>query len=165
VYPHHAGKSALMAAAANGHVTALQVILENGAPWNALDRRNRSAGDYAFENKHQAAVDLLLQAGVRAELLLSLIRKRKRARAIASSGKEAPAKNADYLECMHLLSRARVWLCGAVRICWNELRVVRVKFMWDIVSACIRRSLSRSLSFFNSRFATLSLVFSVLDSL
>eukprot|EP00007_Cunea_sp_BSH-02190019_P002805 CAMPEP_0174246984 /NCGR_PEP_ID=MMETSP0417-20130205/42342_1 /TAXON_ID=242541 /ORGANISM="Mayorella sp, Strain BSH-02190019" /LENGTH=381 /DNA_ID=CAMNT_0015326837 /DNA_START=508 /DNA_END=1653 /DNA_ORIENTATION=- len=92
------GTSALMAAAANGHVEAMQVILENGAPWNALDRSNCSAGDYAFENGHQEAVDFLLQAGVRAELLLSMIRKRKRAREAASSGIEAPAKNADYLE-------------------------------------------------------------------
>lgn len=46
------GRSALMLAAEKGHMDVVVVLLERGAPWNALDRRGKCAGQYAFQNEH-----------------------------------------------------------------------------------------------------------------
>ncbi|EDQ87989.1 uncharacterized protein MONBRDRAFT_33022 [Monosiga brevicollis MX1] len=63
------GKSCLMAAAENGHLDAVQLLLQEGAPWNAVDRSARCAGEYAVSEGYQDIVDALVDAGVRAELL------------------------------------------------------------------------------------------------
>ena len=64
------GKSPLMAAAEAGHLQVCQVLLDSGAPWNAVDRQGQCAGNYATNNQHWEAVNLLVDAGTRAELIL-----------------------------------------------------------------------------------------------
>ena len=47
------GMSALMVAAQQGHTAAVEALLAHGAPWNAQDTREMSAGDYAMDNGHE----------------------------------------------------------------------------------------------------------------
>jgi len=91
------GMSCLMAAAGKGSLALVQLLLQHGAPWNALDRQSRCAGEYAVAGidttgsatttgEHQACVDCLVQAGVAAELLFGAVDRRERlAKAEASS--------------------------------------------------------------------------------
>ena len=58
------GHSALMAAAAAGATEAVEALLGAGAPWNAIDRRGRCAGDYAMEGDHAGAAGSILEAGM-----------------------------------------------------------------------------------------------------
>lgn len=67
------GTSVLMAAAEAGASKVCSLLLEVGAPWNALDRNGRCAGEYAVDAGHQDIVDLLVTAGVTAELLLGAV--------------------------------------------------------------------------------------------
>ncbi|KAL7533178.1 hypothetical protein ACHAWF_004370, partial [Thalassiosira exigua] len=67
---HATGLSPLMVAAKHGHLKACEVLLEAGAPWNALDRRGKCAGDHATENQKWDVVEALVEAGTRAELIL-----------------------------------------------------------------------------------------------
>jgi len=48
-------------------------LLDSGGPWNALHPSGLSAGDFAMEAGHQDAFDILLNAGMRAELVLGKI--------------------------------------------------------------------------------------------
>jgi hypothetical protein len=59
-----------MAAAEAGFVEICKLSLDNGAPWNALDRFNQCAGNYATGKQHWDVVNLLVDAGTAAELLL-----------------------------------------------------------------------------------------------
>jgi ankyrin repeat protein len=59
-----------MAAAEAGLVEICKLLLDHGAPWNALDRLNKCAGNYATEKQHWDVVNLLVDAGTAAELLL-----------------------------------------------------------------------------------------------
>ena len=67
------GASALMLAAGGGHAEIVQALLRAGAPWNALDRCDRCAGNYALDASHQSIVDALVEHAVRAELLLAAV--------------------------------------------------------------------------------------------
>lgn len=67
------GRSALMAAAGAGSLECVQLLLERGAPWNALDREGKCAGEYAMESGSQACVDALVNAGVQAQLLFGFL--------------------------------------------------------------------------------------------
>lgn len=64
------GISPLMAAADAGHLDLCRILLEYGAPWNAVDRRGKCAGNYATERQHWHVVELLVDAGTKAELIL-----------------------------------------------------------------------------------------------
>jgi protein arginine N-methyltransferase 2 len=64
------GQSPLMAAASAGNHALCQYLLDAGAPWNALDRQGRCAGDYATAAEQWSVVNLLVEWGVRAELIL-----------------------------------------------------------------------------------------------
>ena len=64
------GMSPLMEAAKHGHTTICEVLLENGAPWNAIDRNGKCAGNYATEYGYWDIVNLLVDAGTKAELIL-----------------------------------------------------------------------------------------------
>jgi protein arginine N-methyltransferase 2 len=98
------GTSCLMAAAAKGSLALVQLLLQHGAPWNALDRTGRCAGEYAVAGigdctpsssssssssssmgEHQACVDCLVQAGVAAELLFGAVDRRERLASVATS--------------------------------------------------------------------------------
>lgn len=58
------GLTPLMHAAKNGCADVVKALLDAGAPWNALSPSNISAGDFAMDNGHQFAFDLLLNAGL-----------------------------------------------------------------------------------------------------
>ena len=62
-----------MTAAEHGQEQLVTLLLEHGAPWNALDQHNKCAGNYATDNNHQRCVDLLVDAGVKAELILGCV--------------------------------------------------------------------------------------------
>ena len=62
------GVSALMLAAGGGHLAIVELLLAAGAPWNAVDRRGRCAGNHALDNSQQHVVDFLVDAAVKAEL-------------------------------------------------------------------------------------------------
>lgn len=66
------GMSVLMAAAGSGNIDIVKFLLEEGAPWNAVDRKYRCAGDYAAMNGHQAIVDLIMDHAVMSEMILSI---------------------------------------------------------------------------------------------
>ena len=70
------GCSPLMLAAAAGHAPIVRALLAAGAPWNAVDRRGRCAGNHALDAGQQAIVDLLVDEAVRAELLLGAAERR-----------------------------------------------------------------------------------------
>lgn len=61
-----------MVAASSGHVDIVRYLLEEGAPWNAVDRKYMCAGDYAARHGQQTCIDVLLDHAVMSELLLSL---------------------------------------------------------------------------------------------
>ncbi|VDP91719.1 unnamed protein product [Echinostoma caproni] len=106
------GISVLMVAASSGHVDIVRYLLEQGAPWNAVDRKNMCAGDYAAKHGQQACIDVLLDHAVMSELLLSLTLSRTSGNEILADstvfctrngnqsrdkGTEPPAMNASYL--------------------------------------------------------------------
>lgn len=84
------GLTPLMHAARAGHAPIVKVLLDWGAPWNALSPSNLSAGDFAMELGHQDAFDILLNAGIQAELVLGTIARMK--------NKDGRDVNGDYLE-------------------------------------------------------------------
>jgi type IV protein arginine methyltransferase len=73
------GMSPLMAAAGCGHDHVVQYLLqEGGAPWNAVDRNGRCAGDYATAGEHWSTVNALVAWGTRAELILGMVERGNR---------------------------------------------------------------------------------------
>lgn len=64
------GISGLMKAAENGHAEVVGMLLEAGAPWNAVDNEGYCVGEYATASKRSDIVELLMEWGVQAELLL-----------------------------------------------------------------------------------------------
>jgi protein arginine N-methyltransferase 2 len=64
------GISPLMAASKAGHLELVQQLLEQGAPWNAVDRQAQCAGNYATTAEHWGVVHVLVEWGTRAELIL-----------------------------------------------------------------------------------------------
>jgi protein arginine N-methyltransferase 2 len=64
------GLSPLMVASRAGHVEICRALLDAGAPWNALDRSGKCAGDHAVDGERWDVVNLLVDAGTRSELIL-----------------------------------------------------------------------------------------------
>ena len=64
------GTSPLMIASQYGHLHICQTLLENGAPWNAIDRYGKCAGNYATDAQQWDVVNLLVEAGTKAEVSL-----------------------------------------------------------------------------------------------
>lgn len=65
------GQSPLMVASSVGtNLPLVQLLLEAGAPWNAVDRQGQCAGNYATDAQHWEVVNLLVEWGTRAELIL-----------------------------------------------------------------------------------------------
>lgn len=66
----HEGTTALMTAAEHGQLAVVLALLQAGAPWNQQDKAGYCAGEYATASKNQDIVELLMEWGVQAELLL-----------------------------------------------------------------------------------------------
>ena len=64
------GTSPLMIASQYGHLHICQTLLDNGAPWNAIDRYGKCAGNYATDAQQWDVVNLLVEAGTKAEVSL-----------------------------------------------------------------------------------------------
>ena len=64
------GLSPLMVASRAGHADVCRILLDASAPWNALDRTGRCAGDHAVEMERWDVVNLLVDVGTKAELIL-----------------------------------------------------------------------------------------------
>jgi protein arginine N-methyltransferase 2 len=79
-YDDETGASCLMLAAAHGAQAACKGLLQAGAPWNALDRRGKCAGEYALDAGHQAIVNMIVDHAVRCEMLLGAAGRNERLR-------------------------------------------------------------------------------------
>lgn len=64
------GQSALMVAASLPSLPLTTLLIDHGAVWNALDRKQLCAGDYAVTANSQATVDYLVNVATTAELIL-----------------------------------------------------------------------------------------------
>ncbi|KAI4985013.1 hypothetical protein ZWY2020_017643 [Hordeum vulgare] len=95
------GMTPLMRAATGGHVAAARLLLDAGAPWNALSPEGLSAGDLTSD---PATYDLLLDHALRSELILGTVARRQAAPANSSDG--APAET--YLDSRVSFSEDRV---------------------------------------------------------
>lgn len=62
------GLSPLMMASKGGHVEVCRALLDAGAPWNAVDRTGKCAGNYATDGGHWDVVNLLVEEGTKAEV-------------------------------------------------------------------------------------------------
>ncbi len=58
------GQNTLMVAAKGGHDVVVEILLEAGTPWNAIDKEGYCAGDLAILAGHQSTADILLEAGL-----------------------------------------------------------------------------------------------------
>jgi type IV protein arginine methyltransferase len=73
------GQSPLMVASNYGHVNLVRYLLEDcHAPWNAVDRHGHCAGNFATDQTHWPVVELLVDWGTRAELILGTIERQSR---------------------------------------------------------------------------------------
>lgn len=94
------GKSALMLAAKHNRIEILKFLLEKGAPWNAIDKFSKCAGNYAIdsENFQQETVDLLVNHAVKCELLLGQLGKSSQCFVTPGGDQEnRKQNNADYI--------------------------------------------------------------------
>jgi type IV protein arginine methyltransferase len=64
------GLSPLMAASQGGFKRLVEQLLDLGAPWNAVDRQGKCAGNYATDAEQWDIVNVLVDWGTRAELIL-----------------------------------------------------------------------------------------------
>lgn len=80
------GTSCLMLAARAGSERAVAALLRAGAPWNALDRAGRCAGEYALAEGHQVVVDAIVEHAARCELLLGAAGRNERMRMAGGAG-------------------------------------------------------------------------------
>ena len=90
------GLSPLMAAAKAGHISLVKTLLEDGgAPWNALDRQNKCAGDHATDHEHWEVVNLLVEWATRSELILGTLQKSQMAAAAGAASGQPGAVLSD----------------------------------------------------------------------
>eukprot|EP01025_Chloroclados_australasicus_P004371 TRINITY_DN1106_c0_g1_i13.p1 TRINITY_DN1106_c0_g1~~TRINITY_DN1106_c0_g1_i13.p1 ORF type:complete len:367 (-),score=41.46 TRINITY_DN1106_c0_g1_i13:672-1772(-) len=75
-YQNEEGVSPLMLASKNGHLEVVRKLLESGAPWNALDKDGKCAGEYAWEGQQDEVAQELIDHGCRAEMILGIAEKR-----------------------------------------------------------------------------------------
>jgi protein arginine N-methyltransferase 2 len=92
------GMTPLMHAATGGHAAATRVLLDAGAPWNALSPSGLSAGDLTSD---PPTYDLLLDHALRSELILGTVARRQ-----ANSSEGVPAES--YLDSRVSFSEDRV---------------------------------------------------------
>uniref|UniRef100_A0A383WQ27 RMT2 domain-containing protein n=1 Tax=Tetradesmus obliquus TaxID=3088 RepID=A0A383WQ27_TETOB len=86
-----------MTAAENGHTAVVAALLEAGAPWNQQDKSGYCAGEYATASKKHEIVEMIMEWGVQAELLLGAA-SRTNEEASTSGTAGSSAANAGYLQ-------------------------------------------------------------------
>ncbi|WIA36719.1 hypothetical protein OEZ86_007992 [Tetradesmus obliquus] len=96
-YQNDEGTSALMTAAENGHTAVVAALLEAGAPWNQQDKSGYCAGEYATASKKHEIVEMIMEWGVQAELLLGAASRTSEG-ASTSGTASSSAANAGYLQ-------------------------------------------------------------------
>jgi type IV protein arginine methyltransferase len=84
------GCAPLMAAASGGFAHICHYLLQQGAPWNAVDRYGQCAGNVATDREHWDVVNLLVEWGTRAELILGRI-EREQKRLLRNSAESVTA--------------------------------------------------------------------------
>lgn len=89
------GQSPLMIAAATGQAALVQLLLEQGAPWNAVDRNGQCAGNYATDAEHWEIVNHLVDWGTRSEFILGAAQRAQRQQ------EQAPVVNDPNLPVSH----------------------------------------------------------------
>ena len=67
------GRTALHAAAEHGRREAIELLLENHHPWNAVDDAGVSAAEYAQRAGFKDLYDFMVREGIRTELLIRLL--------------------------------------------------------------------------------------------
>ncbi|KAG2059177.1 hypothetical protein BDR06DRAFT_949851 [Suillus hirtellus] len=72
-YQDDDGTSALHAAAYVENEQLVKLLIEEGAVWNAVDNLQNTAGDIALSLNNVACYNLIRDAGIRSELLLTLL--------------------------------------------------------------------------------------------
>ena len=109
------GVTPLMHAAAGDHAAVVRLLLDCGAPWNALSPSGLSAGDFA---SGPDTYDLLLDHALRSELILGTVARCQGAAANASDGALAES----YLESRVSFSEERVMDAEskAVMMAWER---------------------------------------------
>jgi protein arginine N-methyltransferase 2 len=89
----HQGRSVLTLAALNGDESMVEVLLEAGAAWNAVDSQGKTPAEHAREHGHENIYSKLLEHGIRCELLLGVLESRRR----EQEEQEGEVSNEQYL--------------------------------------------------------------------
>ncbi|CAM0876362.1 unnamed protein product [Alopecurus aequalis] len=142
------GMTPLMHAATSGHAAAARLLLDAGAPWNALSPSGLSAGDLTSD---PTTYDLLLDHALRSELILGTVARRQVPPANSSDG--VPAES--YLDSRVSFSEDRVmdadskavmmeWErplmeAHARAVCTGAGKVLNVGFGMGLVDQAIQR--------------------------
>jgi type IV protein arginine methyltransferase len=87
------GWSPLMAASQAGHKTLVDQLLDLGAPWNAIDRQGKCAGNYATDAQQWEIVNVLVDWGTRAELILGELQRTQQQQQQQQHGDTVTRKN------------------------------------------------------------------------
>lgn len=82
------GESCLHVASEHGNIDIVRILLQNGHPWNAVDKEYRTAGEYAEKNGHIDIYQEILHHAIQSELILGLIGRKNQ---------EQDVSNKDYL--------------------------------------------------------------------
>jgi hypothetical protein len=91
------GQSALMVAASEQScIPVIELLLEKGAVWNAVDRHGKCAGNYAVDIGNQEAINVLVEAAVRAELLLGAAARWQKEQQLSLGGDEQTTVNTSH---------------------------------------------------------------------
>ncbi|EPT05046.1 hypothetical protein FOMPIDRAFT_1112516 [Fomitopsis schrenkii] len=72
-YQDEEGTSALHAAAYAEDEELIRYLIQQGAVWNAVDNLHNTAGDIALSMNNEACYNIIRDAGIRSELLLTLL--------------------------------------------------------------------------------------------
>ena len=91
------GQSPLMVAAAAGYGPICIILLDHGAPWNAVDRNGQCAGNYATNNEHWDIVNMLVDHATRAELILGSVARMSRSELLSQDASGAAAPTTQHL--------------------------------------------------------------------
>ncbi|KAJ9076805.1 Arginine N-methyltransferase 2 [Entomophthora muscae] len=67
------GESPLHWSASTGNEALVQAMFDNRHPWNVLDKNGASAGEFAEKEGYVSIYNMILEEGVRAELILELL--------------------------------------------------------------------------------------------